>query len=150
MASTGATFQYDPMMVLPRDGDFLNEMGGEELDRTNENRDPYKPFLFKFTFLHESWRWTFPARLMRTSRAPILAIGVNVQIAKFDDPYATFVKETRERGVFLGPVPITFVPMEPGPFSENEAVRTWLEKVSPSPLVKSANKTGPDSLILDE
>jgi hypothetical protein len=150
MASTGATFQYDPMMVLPRDVDFLKEMGGEELNRTHSNRDPDKPFLFKFTFEQEGWRWSPPIKEMKNSKAPILAIGVNGQIAKFDDPYETFIKEMRERGVIFGPVPITFVPMEPGPFSENEAIRSWLERVSPSPLVKSANKTGPDSLILDE
>jgi hypothetical protein len=138
------------MMVLPPDEDFLKEMGGEELDRTHSNRDPYKPFLFKFTYYQESWRWSPPLKDMKNSKAPILAIGVNVQIAKFEDPYATFIREMQERGVIFGIFPISFGPMEPGPFSENEAIRTWLEKVSPSPLVKSANKTGPDSLVLDE
>jgi hypothetical protein len=154
MAITGATFQfkfqYDPTMVLPRDEAFLNEMGGEKLDWTNSNRDHYKPFLFKFTFYPESWRWQLSSMLPRTPKAPILAIGVHVDIAKFDDPYAMFIKGMRERGVIFGPVPISFVPMEPGPFSDDEAVRSWLERVSPPPLVKSANKTGPDSLVRDE
>jgi hypothetical protein len=154
MAITGATFQfkfqYDPTMVLPRDEAFLNEMGGEELDWKNSNRDPDKPFLFRFTFFQESFRWQLPLVSMRTSKAPILAIGVNGQIAKFDDPYATFIKETRERGVIIGPVPITFVPTDHGRLYEIEAVRSWLERVSPPPLVKSANKTGPDSLVREE
>jgi hypothetical protein len=151
MASTGATFQYDPMMILPQDEDFLEEMGGEKLDNWSLNRDSYKPFLFRFTFHQESRRWDPPPEEMNNSKAPILAIGVNRQIAKFENPYRTFIDEMRKRGVIFGPIPISFVPMEPlGPFSENEAIRTWLEKVSPSHLVKSANKTGPGSFVQDE